>query len=137
MKQKRTGHAEVGDEARPVVEVEEQELAVAAHDGDRPAAHAGSESARQRATQGLAGRDERGDRLAHDVPLEMATDGLDFRKLRHGCLPSSIEGGLLDHMIPRPGLIATLLLGTLSMAGADAHATEPTVDTILRRAPAE
>jgi hypothetical protein len=37
-------------------------------------------------------------------------------------------------MIPRPGLIATLLL---AMAGADAHATEPTVDTILRRAPAE
>src|SRR5688572_13865249 len=71
------------------------------------------------------------------MPLEMTADGLDFRKLGHGCLPSSIEGGPLDHMISRPELVAAVLLGALAMAGADAHAAGPVVDTILRRAPAE
>ncbi len=87
--QELAAHPQVGDQDVAVVEVHQQELALAPDPVDPPSLQAGDELlvAGVAAHRAQAGDDHLADPPAGELLLQVAADGLDLGKLRHGLRP--------------------------------------------------
>ena len=79
-----SGHAEMQDEDRTIVEVAQEVFGAPRDPFDAAAREAGGKSPRQRKTQILAPQDGPDDAAAGEGEFQPAADGFDFRQFGHG-----------------------------------------------------